>query len=215
MPLPSLYINRDASYDWLIALEHGRVCDGHPPAQFRGVGEDCAYMLDRPAGRRVIGFVVHGLRSFSPPARLFRPPHFAAPLFGLARASAGEIILAAQAHLADEPTTNRAYFSAAIAAGPADAEALWRCCLESGDSMAHYGLGYTLLGEGRAREAYGHLRYYTELAPTNAWAWCWLGQACAALGERTDARAAYERAMELGETDAGELVCLLNDSTDL
>jgi tetratricopeptide (TPR) repeat protein len=206
VPLPSLFINRDAGYDWLIALEHGRVCDGQPPAQFRGVGHDCAYMLDRPGGRRVIGFVVHGLRDFAPPPRLFGPPSFEAPLFGLSRASAGEVVLAAQARLRDESTTNRAYFSAAVGAPPAEAEAMWRCCLESGDSMAHYGLGYTLLGAGRAREAYGHLRYYTELAPTNAWAWCWLGQACAALGERTDARAAYERAIELGETDADELV---------
>jgi tetratricopeptide (TPR) repeat protein len=207
VPLPSLFINRDADYDWLIALEHGRVCDGHPPTQFRGVADDCAYMLERPGGRRVIGFVVQPLRAFVPPQRLFAAPHFEAPLFGLSRATAGEIVLAAQARLADEPTTNRAYFSAAINAATAgEAETMWRCCLESGDSMAHYGLGYTLLGQGRAREAYGHLRYYTELAPTNAWAWCWLGQACAALGERTDARAAYERAMELGETDAGELL---------
>jgi tetratricopeptide (TPR) repeat protein len=207
VPLPSLFINRDADYDWLIALEHGRVCDGHPPTQFRGVTDDCAYMVERPGGRRIIGFVVQALRGFVPPQRLFAPPHFEAPLFGLSRATAGEIVLTAQARLADEPTTNRAYFGAAInAVTPAEAETMWRCCLESGDSMAHYGLGYTLLGQGRAREAYGHLRYYTELAPTNAWAWCWLGQACAALGERTDARVAYERAMELGETDAGELL---------
>ena len=31
-------------------------------------------------------------------------------------------------------------------------------------------------------DAYGHLRYYVELAPTNAWAWCWLGQACEQYG---------------------------------
>jgi hypothetical protein len=37
------------------------------------------------------------------------------------------------------------------------AVALWRQCLEAGDSMAHYSLGYTLLELGRAREAYGHL----------------------------------------------------------
>jgi hypothetical protein len=208
VPRPSLYVNRDARYDWLIALEHGRICDDHPRTQFRGVDDDCAYMLDRPRSRRVIGFVVHGLRDFDAVRhpRLFEAPHFDVPLFGLTRATAGEIILAAQGRLADASTTNRALFSAAVKADPDDAERLWRSCLESGDSMAHYGLGYALLGEGRAREAYGHLRYYTELAPTNAWAWCWLGQACAALGERTEARAAYRRAMELGETNADELL---------
>src|SRR3954469_23705981 len=90
----SLFINRDAGYDWLIALEHGRVCDGHRAAQFRHVTRDCAYMLDRPGGRRVIGFVVHGLRRFSPPERLFAGPRFDVPLLGLSRASAGEIVLA-------------------------------------------------------------------------------------------------------------------------
>src|SRR4051794_3396744 len=98
------------------------------------MGDGCAYMLDRPGGRRIIGFVVESLQNFVPPGRLFRPPHFDAPLFGLARTTAGEIILAAQARLANEPTINRAYFSAAISAAPGDAEAMWRCCLESGDS---------------------------------------------------------------------------------
>ena len=85
------------------------------------------------------------------------------------------------------------------------AEPLWRACLESGDSMAHYGLGYTLLALDRPREAYGHLRFYTELSPANAWAWCFLGQACEAIGETAEARAAYARAVELGEeTDAPE-----------
>src|SRR5436190_6922309 len=114
VPLPSLYISRDAGDGWLIALDHGRVCDGHPPEQFRGVTDECGYMLDRPGGRRVIGFVVHGLREFVPPPRLFRAPHFDASMFGLTRATAGEIILAVQARLLDEPTVNRVYFSAAI-----------------------------------------------------------------------------------------------------
>jgi len=200
----ALFINRDLEYDWLIALEYGRVCDGHPREQFRGVSEECAYMLDRPGGRRVVGFVVHGLREFDACAhpQLFAGARFDAPLFGLGAATAGEVILATQARLRDESTTNRIFFEAAVHAPAPAAETLWRQCLESGDSMAHYGLGYTLLDLGRPREAYGHLRHYTELAPANEWAWCWLGQACEALGELTDARAAYRRATELGETDA-------------
>src|SRR5882757_4998114 len=102
-----LFINRDPDLDWLIALEYGHVCDGHPPEQFRTVGEQFAWMLDRPGGRRVIGFCVTALREFDPEAyrALWRGPRFDAPLFGLARARAGDIILATKAMLLDEPTT--------------------------------------------------------------------------------------------------------------
>lgn len=48
----ALFINRDADHDWLVALEYGRVCDGHPPEQFRGVSDVCAFMLDRPLRAR-------------------------------------------------------------------------------------------------------------------------------------------------------------------
>jgi tetratricopeptide (TPR) repeat protein len=200
-----LFINRDPDLDWLIALEYGRVCDGHPPEQFRAVGKHFGWMLDRPGGRRVIGFCVTALREFDPEAHpaLWRGPHFDAPLFGLTRARAGEIVLATKAALLDEPTTNRCYFADAVADEGERALAAWRQCLECGDQMAHYGLGYTLLALDRAREAYGHLRFYTELSPANAWAWCFLGQACEAIGETAEARAAYEKAAELADdTDA-------------
>ena len=83
--------------------------------------------------------------------------------------------------------------------------------------MAHYGLGYTLLELGRDREAYPHLRAYAELVPHTAWAWCWLGQACAAMGETAEARRAFERAIALtgeggDETDAEELLAALSSS---
>jgi len=202
-----LFINRDPDLDWLIALEYGRVCDGHPAAQFRTVGEQFAWMLDRPGGRRVVGFCVAGLRAFDPEAHpaVWRGPRFDAPLFGLTRVRAGEIVLAARARLLDEPTTNRCYFADAVADEGERALAAWRQCLECGDFMAHYGLGYTLLALGRPRDAYGHLRFYTELSPANAWAWCFLGQACEAMGETAEARAAYERAAALDDdTDAPE-----------
>ena len=205
VPTAPLFINRDADLDWLIALEYGRVCDGHPSEQFRPVGERFAWMLDRPSGRRIVGFCVGALREFDPEAHraLWRGPRFDAPLFGLTRATAGEIILATRAALLDEPTTNRCYFADAVANEGDEALTMWRQCLECGDQMAHYGLGYTLLALDRPREAYGHLRFYTELSPANAWAWCFLGRACEAIGETAEARAAYERAVELGEdTDA-------------
>ena len=68
-----------------------------------------------------------------------------------------------------------------------------------------------LLGQGMAREAAEHLGIYTRLTPHNAWAWCWLGKAQAALGETAAARASYERAIEAEaaggfETDAADLL---------
>ncbi|HEY3019708.1 MAG TPA: tetratricopeptide repeat protein [Solirubrobacteraceae bacterium] len=211
VPGAPLFINRDPDLDWLIALEYGRVCDGHPSGQFRPVSEQFAWMLDRPGGRRIVGFCVHGVRAFNPEAHgaLWRGPRFDAPLFGLTNATAGAIILATQAALLDEPTTNRCFFTAAVSAEGDEALTLWRQCLECGDQMAHYGLGYTLLALDRPREAYGHLRFYTELSPANGWAWCFLGQACEALGDPAEARTAYARAVELEqrggeETDASD-----------
>jgi hypothetical protein len=203
-----IFINREPDLDWLIALEYGRVCDGHPPEQFRPVGADqqFAWMLDRPGGRRKIGFCVGRLREFDADAfgELWRGPRFDAPLFGLTCVTAGAIVLATQVSLLDEPTTNRCFFRSAVATDGDEAVVAWRQCLECGDFMAHYGLGYTLLGLGRPREAYGHLRFYTELAPSNAWAWCFLGQACEALGDVLEARGAYRRAVELEERGSDE-----------
>ncbi|MDP9439260.1 MAG: tetratricopeptide repeat protein, partial [Actinomycetota bacterium] len=102
---------------------------------------------------------------------------------------------------------------AAMRAEGEEAEGLWRYCLQSGDLMAHYALGYTLYELGRHREAYRHLRAYAELVPSDGWAWCWLGKAAEAIGEREEARSAYEEAIALDgdETDAPELLVLLLD----
>ncbi len=78
----------------------------------------------------------------------------------------------------------------------------WLACLEAGDSMAHFALGYTLYDLGRYVEAYRHLRYYTEIAPSHPWNWCWFGKAAEAVGEIAEARRAYQRAIALEE--AGE-----------
>lgn len=78
--------------------------------------------------------------------------------------------------------------------------------------MAHYGLGYTLYDLGRYREAYRHLRAYTELVPADGWAWCWLGKACEAMGDTDEARSSYQEAIRLdGDgTDAPELLANLD-----
>jgi Flp pilus assembly protein TadD len=78
--------------------------------------------------------------------------------------------------------------------------------------MAHYSLGYTMYEFERYREAYRHLRAYTELVPGDGWAWCWLGKACEATGELDEARSTYTKAIEIdGEgTDAPELLANLD-----
>jgi tetratricopeptide (TPR) repeat protein len=211
---PRLYLNNPAGLDWLIALEFGRVDDGQPSENWRGVSEHFGYLHDGPGGP-VLGFKVVEYSTFDADdvavAEIWDGPRFDAPVLGLADVSAGEIVVAARALFGAAGTVNRAYFEAAIDAEGEDALSLWLSCLQAGDSMAHFGLGYTLFGHGRHREAYRHLRHYTEIAPNGPWSWRWLGVAAAALGFGAEARSAYERAIEMEdetgeETDAAELL---------
>jgi len=134
------------------------------------------------------------------------------PAARLHQCGAGEVCVSAKAQYADTPTLNRHYFDSAVAAGSEDryedAVKLWRACLETGDLMAHYGLGYTLYELGDFRGAYRHLRAYTEITPDNGWAQSWLGRTCIALGERDEARSALQKAIALEEEggDAPELL---------
>jgi Flp pilus assembly protein TadD len=102
------------------------------------------------------------------------------------------------------------HFHAALAArSPQVALPPWELALDAGDMRAHFGLGYTLVEAGRPDRGYAHLRRYTELVPANAWAWCWLGQCCEALGHESEAKTAYERAIAVEElcgleTDSAE-----------
>jgi tetratricopeptide (TPR) repeat protein len=213
-----LYINRDVALDWLIALPFGDVSDGQPEDCFRVVGDSFRWALDEPRGTPV-GFEVLSLTEFDPAAQeymeLWHGPRFDAPLVALRNATAGEIVVAAKAAYGEEPTLNRLYFDRALGQKESDdAIAAWRLCLGCGDSMASYGLGYSLLDAGRPREAYAHLRYYAELAPTNAWAWCYVGQARARIGRTGEARKAFQCAIALEhdgsfETDAAELLAAL------
>ncbi len=213
MSLPKLYLNRIAEFDWLIALEFGRVDDGQASDHWRGVTESFGFLLDSPGGSEV-GFKIVDFSDFDPEhpevAVIWSEPHFDVPLLGLTGASAGEIVTAARPLLGEGSTVNRWYFDAAVKAEGEEALSLWLACLQAGDSMAHFALGYTLYELGRHHEAYRHLRHYTEIAPAAAWNWCWLGKAAEAIGELTEARVAYERAIELSEdddeTDAPELL---------
>jgi tetratricopeptide (TPR) repeat protein len=141
---------------------------------------------------------------------IWQEPLFDAPLLGLSSVPAGEVVLASRALVGEEPTLNRQYFNAAAGEeDPEEALPLWLACLEAGDSMAHFGLGYTLYELGRHQEAYRHLRHYTEIAPHGAWNWSWYGKAAEVVGQKDEAIAAYERAVELEaegeeETEATE-----------
>ncbi|MGH2950496.1 MAG: hypothetical protein ACRDKX_00425 [Solirubrobacterales bacterium] len=213
----TLYLSREPYFDYLSALEPGRVFEGQAPERWRPLDEDFAFYVPKRA-RTPRGFHVKGFSEFDPqdPAleAIWSGPRFVAPLLGLCEATAGEIIVAARAYFADEPSVNRLYFAAATHLSGEEALAAWRCCLETGDSMAHFAIGYTLFELERFREAYAHLRHYVEIAPHAAWNWCWLGRGAAAIGETAEARTAYERAIALtgqgdDETDAPELLAEL------
>jgi ADP-ribosyl-[dinitrogen reductase] hydrolase len=209
---PRLYISHDTGLDWLMAFEFGRVDDAQPPDSWEHVSGQFAFLRDAPGGR-VVGFRVAEFSIFDPDDEdydgIWDEPRFDAPLLALSDASAAEIVVAARAHFDGRDSLNRRLFSAATNTTGEEALVAWRHCLESGDAMAHFGLGYTLFELGRHAEAYRHLRHYTEIAPHGAWNWCWYGYAAEAIGEVTEARRAYRRAIELEragdhETDAAE-----------
>lgn len=211
-----LFLSYDEHLDWLTLIEFGRVDNAQPRDHWRGVSDSFGYALRSPEGSEV-GFKVLGFSGFDPETpevdEIWSGPRFDVPALGLRDSTAGEIVLAARPFLGGQSTINRVYFNSAMNAEGEEAEKLWRYCLQAGDLMAHYSLGYTLYELGRYREAYRHLRAYTELVPAYGWAWCWLGKACEAMGDLQEARATYEKAIELDgdQTDAPELLVLLVD----
>jgi tetratricopeptide (TPR) repeat protein len=194
----------------------GQVENAQPKHHWREVNDSFAYILSH-AGGPEMGFKIIDFSKFDPEgpevSEIWEAPRFDVPTLGLRDSTAGEIVLAARPFLGGRSTINRVFFNRAMQAEGVEAEELWRYCLQTGDLMAHYGLGYTLYDLGRYQEAYRHLRAYTELVPADGWAWCWLGKACEAMGELEEARSTYEKAIELdgGETDAPELLVNLLD----
>ncbi len=212
-----LHLTLDRIGDFLLAIEFGEICDGRPDSEYLPMTDDVAWVL-REAGGEVIGLSVSGLDGFDPEEieELWSGPRFDVPVLGLSDALGGEIVLSALATFADTSTTDARAFQAAVQhdSGPEKLDA-WRVCLGTGDLRAHFALGYTLCEQGHLREAYRHLRHYTELAPHNAWAWNWLGQACVGAGELSEAQKAFERAIQLEaagsfETDAAERLAELS-----
>jgi tetratricopeptide (TPR) repeat protein len=217
------HLTVDPAWRHLAVIAFGRVDDGLPPAQVRVLAEDerIAFLLDAPDAGPVIGFTVRDPHAVEVVAlesdEVWDGPRFDVPALALVQASVGEILGAVQARFdEDEPTADALHFHCALAVDAETDDAVgvalghWRLALEAGDMKALFGLGCLLVEAGRPREAYDALRRYTELTPHNPWAWCWLGRACAALGDDAEARAAYERALgcerEGWETDARELL---------
>jgi tetratricopeptide (TPR) repeat protein len=206
-----LFLSFDEHLDWLTLIKFGQVENAQPRDHWREVNDSFAYILRHPGGPE-IGFKILDFSIFDPEgpevSEIWKSPRFDVPTLGLRDSTAGEIVLAARPFLGGHSTINRVYFNRAM-----QAEELWRYCLQSGDLMAHYGLGYTLYDLERYHEAYRHLRAYAELVPADGWAWCWLGKACEAMGELDEARSTYEKAIHLdGDgTDAPELLVNLLD----
>ncbi len=204
--------------DRLIALEFGRVDDGYNPRDFNRVSED-VWIYNRPGTSEPIGFSVLRASELDLATEtsdlIWDGPKFDSPTLGLVDASIGETIGRTKAKFGTEPTLNRVYFDFATSTSGEEAINAWRMCLESGDAMAHFGLGCELLNAGVAREAYEHLKYYAEISPVIAWNWRWYGKAAEEIGEKAEARKAYQEAIRLCEnyciedTDAADLLAEL------
>ena len=213
---PRLFLSYDPWLDSLAAPEFGRVTEGQPDDHWKPVADHLALLLDGPGGR-CVGFMVDSLAAFDPDEEddvVWGEPRFHAPVLGLLDSPVGEIVLAARAHWGDGCSFNRQVFNMAARCDGAEAQGYWESCLETGDQMAHFGLGYTLLEMGRHLEGYRHLRYYADLAPAQPWVQVWLGKGALAIGERGEAVRAFRRAVELEEagaepTDAAELLAEL------
>ncbi len=203
------HLTLDAAWDRLTVLEYGVVWDGPDRRLTRALAEDgrIGFLLGGEHGP-VLGFTAVEPHEVDPEAieggEAWHGPRFSVPLLGLDDACVGEVLLAVRARFAPgEPTTDAMYFHEAVEASQGDARRgedpevaieLFRMALEAGYPLARFGLGYTLVEAGRPREGYDQLRRYAELAPHNAWAWCWLGRAAAEIGETGEALRAYERA---------------------
>ena len=209
------FLSYDEHLDWLEVAPYGTVMDRQGPDRWIGLNEQFGFFHD--ADGDIAGFKIQGLTEFDPEdpdvAEIFGGPRFTVPALGLSGVPAGEIVLAARPFLGGRSTADRVLFSKAIRKGTAKA---WRRCLEAGNQMAHYGLGYTLLDHDRPHEAYRHLRFYTELVPNDAWAWDYRGRAAWALGDTPEAVMSWRTAVELedvyGEdTDAREHLAALGE----
>jgi tetratricopeptide (TPR) repeat protein len=186
-------------------LERGYVDDGLEPGRKLEICEHVSLILDVDR-RRCAGFIFGKLSvfDFEAPASsvVWSGPRFDVPALGVEQGTVGLVAATARLVLGELRTPDRVVFDAAVRTEDSiEALTLWEACLDEGNELARYALGYTLLALGRAREAHEQLKRYSSLVRRNAWAWCYLGQACEQLEDWEGAEYAYRQALE--STDAG------------
>ena len=213
-----MFVSNVPERDVLYVYERGYVDDGLEPERQLELCGHVSLMLSID-GKECVGFVFGGLAEFDfeapENAAVWSGPRFDVPAFGIERGTIGLIGATARMVLGTLRTPDRVLFGAALSApDPARALPLWEECLAEGNELARYALGYTLLELDRPREAHEQLRRYSALVRRNAWAWCYLGQACERLEDWEGAEYAYRQAIEATaggsfDTDAPELLSAL------
>jgi Flp pilus assembly protein TadD len=129
-------------------------------------------------------------------AGVWTGPRFDVPALGIEQGTVGLIAATARLVLGAARTPDRLLFDAAVhTTDREEALALWEADLAEGDELARFALGYTLLALGRPEGAHEQLKRYSALVRANAWAWCYLGQACDQLDDHEGAEYAYREAV--------------------
>ena len=210
-----MFVSHVPERDVLYVHERGYVDDGLEPERKLELCGHVSLMLSID-GKECVGFIFGGLSQFdfeaSENSAVWSGPRFDVPAFGIERGTIGLIGATARMVLDTLRTPDRVLFDAAVSApDPASALPLWEECLAEDNELARYALGYTLLALDRPREAHQQLKRYSALVRRNAWAWCYLGQACERLEDWEGAEYAYRQALEATAsgsfaTDAAELL---------
>jgi len=217
-----MFVSNVPERDALYVLERGYVDDGLESERKVEICEHVSLILDLD-GRECAGFIFGKLSEFDfeAPANavVWTGPRFDVPALGVSRGTVGLVAATARLVLGDMRTPDRLLFDAAVRTEDAsEALSRWEACLAEGNELARYALGYTLLALDRSREAHEHLKRYSALVRRNAWAWCYLGQACENMEDWEGAEYAYRQALEAPaagsfDTDAADrldaLLCRL------
>lgn len=200
-----MFVSNVPERDVLYVLERGYVDDGLEPERKVEICEHVSLILDLH-GSECVGFMFGNLSEFdfeAPANRVvWTGPRFDVPALGVDRGTVGLVAATARLVLGALRTPDRLLFDAAVRTeDSSDALSRWEACLAEGNELARYALGYTLLALDRPREAHEQLKRYSSFVRGNAWAWCYLGQACEKLENWEGAEYAYRQARE--STDAG------------
>ena len=196
----TMFVSHVPERDVLYVYERGYVDDGLEPERQVEICEHVSLILDLD-GERCVGFIFGALSEFDFEAPenkvVWAGPRFDVPALGVEQGTIGLIAATARLVLGELRTPDRVLFDAAVdAEDRGEALALWEACLAEGNELARYALGYTLLALDRPREAHEQLKRYSALVRRNAWAWCYLGQACERLADWEGAEYAYRQALE-------------------